>query len=42
MDRRNHWDHIYDTRASEEVSWFQAEPVTSLALLDRVGLTSKA
>ena len=39
MDRKAHWDVIYATKAADEVSWFQSEPTTSLALLDKVGLT---
>jgi len=39
MDRRAHWDHIYATRASNEVSWFQSEPTVSLRLLQSSGLT---
>ncbi|HXZ82311.1 MAG TPA: class I SAM-dependent methyltransferase [Acidimicrobiales bacterium] len=30
-----HWDGIYSTKASDEVSWFQDEPRTSLRLLGR-------
>jgi fatty-acid desaturase len=42
MDRKNHWEHVYTTRASDQVSWFQADPAMSLALLEQVGLTAKA
>ena len=28
-----HWDGVYQTRATDEVSWFQAEPATSLRLV---------
>ena len=38
MDRKAHWEAVYATKASEAVSWFQAEPTMSLRLLDRVGL----
>ena len=30
FDRKTHWDHIYQTRPLEEVSWFQPNPETSL------------
>jgi len=30
-----HWDAVYATKASNEVSWFQATPTTSLRLLER-------
>jgi hypothetical protein len=39
MDRKAHWDDVYRTKASEEVSWFQDEPAASLAMLAGVGLT---
>lgn len=29
-----HWNEVYDTRATDEVSWFQPAPTTSLELLD--------
>ena len=34
-DAAEHWDAIYSTKASNEVSWFQATPTTSLRLLER-------
>ena len=34
-DATEHWDAIYATKASNEVSWFQAAPTTSLRLLER-------
>ena len=33
MDRSNHWESVYRAKAAESVSWFQARPDTSLALL---------
>ena len=41
MDRKSHWENVYNTRASDQVSWFQVVPTTSLALLEQVGLTAK-
>jgi hypothetical protein len=38
MDRKNHWEQVYQTKATDEVSWFQQTPSTSLALLERIGL----
>jgi len=29
----DHWDAVYTTKATDDVSWFQSEPVTSLRLL---------
>src|ERR1019366_9018667 len=34
-DSVDHWDFVCETKASEEVSWFQAESTTSLRLLQR-------
>jgi len=42
MDRKQHWQHIYLTQDPTEVSWFQAEPTTSLRLLDTAGLTGES
>lgn len=35
---REHWESIYGTRAEDEVSWFQARPSISLALIGRTGV----
>jgi hypothetical protein len=40
MERSNHWDRVYTTKASEEVSWFQPEPTISMQLLERSGLSA--
>ena len=37
VDRRQHWDAIYSTRASDELSWYQETPTLSLDLLARIG-----
>ena len=39
VNRQAHWDCIYTTKASQEMSWFQAEPITSVELIERSGLT---
>ncbi len=31
--RKQHWENIYSTRASDEVSWFQSKPTLSLRLI---------
>jgi len=36
MDRRSHWETVYHTNQATEVSWFEAEPATSLALIQSV------
>lgn len=38
MDRKQHWEHVYSAKESSEVSWFQADPTTSLRLLEAAGL----
>jgi SAM-dependent methyltransferase len=37
VDRKAHWDGVYTTKASDAVSWYQAEPSLSLALLREAG-----
>ena len=36
FDRVAHWENVYSTKQTTEVSWFEAEPTTSLSLIDRV------
>lgn len=35
---RRHWDALYDAKGARQVSWFQLEPVVSLALIDDLRL----
>jgi SAM-dependent methyltransferase len=38
LDRqRDHWERIYSEKREDEVSWFQAQPSTSLGLIARTG-----
>ncbi len=37
-----HWDTIYGTKATDEVSWFQRQPTTSLRLLTSVAPSSNS
>jgi hypothetical protein len=37
MDRTAHWQHVYLTKADRDLSWFQDEPGTSLALIEAAG-----
>ena len=37
-DRRRHWDRVYGTKSSLEVSWYQSTPETSLRLIGDAGL----
>jgi hypothetical protein len=38
MDRKSHWESVYETRAPNAVSWFQPTPTVSGWLLESVGL----
>jgi len=38
MDRKDHWENVYQTKSPLEVSWYQREPEVSLALIDRAGI----
>ena len=37
-----HWDTVYATHATDEVSWYQAEPATSLALVAELDISRDA
>jgi hypothetical protein len=39
MSRKEHWERVYATKASDEVSWFQPAPTVSLRLLEAAGLS---
>ena len=34
---KQHWENIYAEKKPEEVSWFQAEPIISLKLIQKIG-----
>ena len=36
--RADHWNSVYDTRGEDGVSWYQAVPAITLALLDLLGI----
>jgi SAM-dependent methyltransferase len=36
LQRAEHWERIYGTKSSSEVSWYEREPRTSLRLIERV------
>ncbi|WP_341894557.1 class I SAM-dependent methyltransferase [Ferrovibrio terrae] len=38
MDRKQHWDTVYTSKAETEVSWFQDNPATSLALIEQAAI----
>jgi len=35
MDTQEHWDRVYETKASDQVSWFCPHLDWSLSLIDR-------
>ena len=42
FDRRQHWEHIYQTKRPEEVSWYQSAPGISLDLIRETRLPLSA
>jgi ubiquinone/menaquinone biosynthesis C-methylase UbiE len=34
----NHWNQVYQTKAPDDVSWFQTRPATSLRLIEATGI----
>lgn len=38
MDRKQHWNHLFLTKAEQDVSWFESLPETSLQLLEAAGM----
>lgn len=42
MDRKQHWDTVYQDRSPDAVSWYQARPEPSLSLIDASCLQSDA
>ncbi len=42
MQRKNHWEHVYETKAVDAVSWFQPHAEQSLRLIHQTGLPRTA
>ncbi len=42
MDRKKHWENIYQSKNTTEVSWFQASPTTSLQFVQEFKLPQSA
>ena len=40
METRDHWRHAYAAKSPDEVSWFEASPLSSLKALERLGSVS--
>jgi SAM-dependent methyltransferase len=41
VSRASHWDTIYASKGEQDVSWFEAVPAVSLAMIEAAGLTSE-
>lgn len=42
MDTRDHWENVYTTKGSDDVSWFQRLPATSIRLITSVSTPADA
>lgn len=42
MPSKDHWEHVYSTKATDRVSWFQEHADQSLALIRGTGVASTA
>jgi ubiquinone/menaquinone biosynthesis C-methylase UbiE len=42
FNRKQHWETLYQTKALEEVSWYQPSPETSLQLIEIISLPKEA
>lgn len=42
MDRRDHWNRVYQTKAPDSVSWYQRHPDVSLELIAASGVAKDA
>ena len=40
--KQDHWEHIYESKAENELSWFQERPVVSLDLIRATGAKPSA
>lgn len=42
MNRAEHWNRVYQSKAPEEVSWYQRRPDVALALIEASGISKDA
>jgi len=42
LDRKKHWENIYNTKSLTDVSWYQTVPTTSLDFLDEFKIQKNA
>jgi len=41
MNLKEHWNHVYQTKAHDDVSWYQSRPATSLKLIEACGVSKR-
>ena len=42
VSRKEHWDHIYETKNPTELSWFQLVPSVSMTMIRETGVPTEA
>ena len=42
FDRKEHWDNIYQNKSTDDVSWYQRVPGTSLDFVKQFNLSKTA
>lgn len=42
MNRKDHWEQVYQTKTPDDVSWFQTRPAISLKLIEASGVGKDA
>ena len=42
MNRRDHWNRVYQIRGAQDVTWYQRRPDVSLALIAASGISKDA
>jgi len=41
MNRKEHWNQVYQTKAPDDVSWYQTRPTTSIKLIEAAGVAKE-
>lgn len=42
VSRKDHWEHVYETKGPTELSWFQTVPAKSMAMIRSTGVPTEA
>ena len=42
VSRKDHWEHVYESKGPTELSWFQAVPSKSMAMIRATGVPTEA